>query len=69
MHTLIGAPKHTQSDRWLKVGRLHPFLHGYESSVAINVLGQQLPQLLSKTLLSDERPAGQSMGVSYSWEA
>ena len=50
----------------LKFGHLHPFLHGYKSSVAFNVLGQQLLQLLSKTLLSDEGPASQSMEVSYS---
>ena len=50
----------------LKVGRLHPLLHGYESSVAIDVLGQQLLQLLSKTLLPDEGPASQNMEVSYS---
>jgi len=52
----------------LKVGRLHPFLHGYESSAAVDVLGsgQQLLQLLSKTFLSDEGPASQRMEVSYS---
>ena len=50
----------------LKVGRLHPLLHSYESSVAIDVLGQQLLQLLSKTLLPDEGPASQNMEVSYS---
>ncbi len=50
----------------LKVGRLHPFLHGYESSVAFNFSGQQLLQLLSKTFLPYEGPTSQSEEVSYS---
>ena len=55
----------------VKRGCLHPFLHGYESSVAIGLLGsgQQLLQLLSKTFLSDKGPATQSMEVSYSLNA